>query len=42
MNFVAACTAILGAVITILLGSVTEELIKFILPFAAGGFIYLA
>ncbi len=42
LNFVAACTAILGAVITVLLGSVTEELIKFILPFAAGGFIYLA
>ena len=42
LNFIAACTAILGAVITILLGSVTEELIKFILPFAAGGFIYLA
>jgi zinc and cadmium transporter len=42
LNFIAACTAILGAIITIMLGSVTEELIKFILPFAAGGFIYLA
>lgn len=42
LNFAAACTAILGATFTILLGSVTEEFIKYILPFAAGGFIYLA
>ena len=42
LNFVAACTAIIGAVITVVLGEVTEKLIVFILPFAAGGFIYLA
>jgi len=42
LNFVAACAAILGAIITVMLGSVTEKLIVFILPFAAGGFIYLA
>jgi zinc and cadmium transporter len=42
LNFVAACTAIIGAVVTVLLGSFAEELIVFILPFAAGGFIYLA
>lgn len=42
LNFIAACSAILGAVITVLLGSHTEKLIVFILPFAAGGFIYLA
>lgn len=42
LNFIAACTAILGAIITVLLGSHTEKLIVFILPFAAGGFIYLA
>ena len=42
LNFVAACAAIIGAVVTILLGSHTEKLITFILPFAAGGFIYLA
>ena len=42
LNFVAACTAIIGAVITVVLGAVTEKLIVFILPFAAGGFIYLA
>lgn len=42
LNFIAACAAILGAVITVLLGSYTEQLIVLILPFAAGGFIYLA
>ena len=42
LNFIAACTAILGAIITVLLGSVAEQIIVFILPFAAGGFIYLA
>ncbi len=42
LNFIAACTAIIGAVITVLLGSHMEKLIVFILPFAAGGFIYLA
>jgi zinc and cadmium transporter len=42
LNFVAACAAILGAVVTILLGNLVEKLIVFILPFAAGGFIYLA
>jgi len=42
LNFFAACAAILGAVVTVLLGSVSEKIIVFILPFAAGGFIYLA
>lgn len=42
LNFIAACAAILGAIITVMLGSVTEKIIVFILPFAAGGFIYLA
>ena len=42
LNFIAACAAILGAAITILLGTHVEKLIVFILPFAAGGFIYLA
>jgi len=42
LNFIAACTAILGAIVTVMLGSHTEKLIVFILPFAAGGFIYLA
>ena len=42
LNFIAACAAILGAIVTILLGKFSEELVVFILPFAAGGFIYLA
>ncbi len=42
LNFIAACAAILGAVVTILLGNLSEMLITYILPFAAGGFIYLA
>jgi zinc and cadmium transporter len=42
LNFISACAAILGAVLTILLGNITGNLVLYILPFAAGGFIYLA
>lgn len=42
LNFIAACAAIIGAVFTVLLGSLTENIVLYILPFAAGGFIYLA
>lgn len=42
LNFIAACAAILGAIVTLMLGEHIEKLIVFILPFAAGGFIYLA
>jgi zinc and cadmium transporter len=42
LNFIAACTAILGAVLTLTLGSVSDTITIYILPFAAGGFIYLA
>jgi zinc and cadmium transporter len=42
VNFLAACMAILGTVITLFLGSKSEALSHYILPFAAGGFIYLA
>lgn len=42
LNFVAACAAVLGAVFTVMLGSLTENIVLYILPFAAGGFIYLA
>lgn len=41
-NFLAACTAILGAVLTLLVGSMIQNLSVYVLPFAAGGFIYLA
>jgi zinc and cadmium transporter len=42
LNFIAACSAILGGILTLTLGSVSEKILTYILPFAAGGFIYLA
>ncbi len=42
LNFYAALTAILGTVITLLAGSAVQSLAHFVLPVAAGGFIYLA
>jgi zinc and cadmium transporter len=42
LNFYAALTAILGTVITLLAGSAIESLSNYVLPVAAGGFIYLA
>jgi len=41
-NFLSACTAILGAVITLWVGSVVSGFAPLILPLAAGGFIYIA
>ncbi len=42
LNFYAALTAILGTVITLLAGTAIESLSHYVLPLAAGGFIYLA
>jgi len=42
LNFYAALAAILGTVITLLAGSAVESLSEYVLPVAAGGFIYLA
>jgi len=42
LNFYSACSAIVGTLITLLLGSHMQEAITYILPFAAGSFIYLA
>jgi zinc and cadmium transporter len=42
LNFLCACTAILGAVITLLIGSLLTDSLIFMLPLAAGGFIYIA
>ena len=42
LNFISALTAILGTVITLLIGSRVESFSQFVLPLAAGGFIYLA
>jgi zinc and cadmium transporter len=42
MNFVTALTAVLGAVVTLLIASNIHNLEMFLLPFTAGGFIYIA
>ena len=42
INFLTALTAVLGAVIALLLSSMVENLNMFLVPFAAGGFIYIA
>lgn len=42
LNFISALTAIAGVVIVFLLGEITESWIMWILPVAAGGFIYIA
>lgn len=41
-NFLAACTAILGTVLTLWAGERVEHFSDYILPVAAGGFIYLS
>jgi zinc and cadmium transporter len=41
-NFLSACTAFLGALIVLIFTGVGEFLSAAVLPFAAGGFIYLA
>ncbi len=41
-NFVSALTAVLGALTAFLFGSVSETFVLWLLPFTAGGFIYIA
>ena len=41
-NFLIALTAVLGAIITLILGAQSESLLTFLIPFAAGNFIYIA
>lgn len=41
-NFFSALSAILGAVIILILGSYVDGVTMFLVPFAAGGFIYIA
>ena len=41
-NFVTALTALAGAVVTILLINLVDQLTVFLIPFAAGTFIYIA
>ena len=42
LNFLTALTAIIGAVITLIVGRSVENVSSFLLPIAAGGFIYIA
>lgn len=41
-NFISACFAILGTIISLLIGSTSENFSLVMLPLAAGGFIYIA
>ena len=41
-NFLSALTAILGAIIGIILAGNSESFVKIIIPIAAGGFLYIA
>jgi len=41
-NLGSALIAIIGAVIVLVIGSANQDFLKFILPFTAGGFIYIA
>jgi len=41
-NFLSALTAVVGAIITLLIGPQIENFTSYILPIAAGGFIYIA
>lgn len=42
MNFLTALTAVVGVVIVFLLSSYVNNMISFLIPFAAGSFIYIA
>ncbi|MBU1703426.1 ZIP family metal transporter, partial [Patescibacteria group bacterium] len=42
LNFICALFAVGGAIFGLLLGGVNEDFLRFILPFTAGGFIYIA
>ena len=42
LNFLVSLTAILGAILSLILGQYIESFHVFIVPFAAGGFIYIA
>jgi len=41
-NFLTALTAVLGAVVSLLISSYVENITMFLIPFAAGSFIYIA
>lgn len=41
-NFITALTAVVGAIVALTIGSTNETFINFLIPFATGGFIYIA
>ncbi|PIN95051.1 ZIP family metal transporter [Candidatus Pacearchaeota archaeon CG10_big_fil_rev_8_21_14_0_10_31_9] len=41
-NFLIALTAVIGAIITLLIGTGVENILTLLIPFAAGNFIYIA
>jgi len=41
-NFITALTAVLGAIVSLLISSYVENITTFLIPFAAGTFIYIA
>jgi len=41
-NFISGLTAVLGAFLTLILGAKFTNLVPFLIPFTAGGFIYIA
>jgi len=42
LNFLSALTAVIGAIIALVVGSSVTGLVVFLIPFAAGSFIYIA
>ncbi|MBW2966052.1 ZIP family metal transporter [Candidatus Woesearchaeota archaeon] len=42
VNFLTALTAVIGVIISLIIGAAYEDYLFFLLPFAAGGFIYIA
>ena len=42
LNFISALFALLGAILTLLVGNKTQEIVFWLLPITAGGFIYIA
>ena len=42
LNFIVALTAVLGGIVGYFVSNLIENIVLFILPFAAGGFIYIA
>lgn len=42
LNFLVSFTAVIGVVVALIVGDYVEDMTAFLLPFAAGGFIYIA